>query len=195
MMRVAVIADIHGNLAALDAVSVRPLRLSPVDEEGRRYFEIEEWGVAQLTPEDLIYLRTFQSTLTLPLGDGATLRCFHGSPHSNTDSIVATTPDPAFARMLDGYNATVLAGGHTHAPFSRRYKQALFLNPGSVGLPYEATEDGIRHPPWAEYGIVERHAGCLSIELRRVPINVDLIVRAVLRSGMPHAEWLASSWR
>ena len=143
-MRVAVIADIHGNLAALDAVladvagtrvdrvvclgdvaalgpqlhevavrlhdlgcpavlgncdiaAVRPVRLSPLDEEGRRWFEIEERGAARLTPEDLTYLRTFQPTLTLPLGDDATLLCFHGSPHSNTDSIVATTPDTALA--------------------------------------------------------------------------------------------------
>jgi putative phosphoesterase len=241
-MRVAVIADIHGNLNALgavladvagagidrvvclgdvaaigpqphevtvrlrefgcpvvlgntDAMAVRPVRLSPGDEEGRRYLEIEEWGAAQLTLEDLTYLRTFQPTLTLPLGDDATLLCFHGSPHSNTDSIVATTPDTALARMVGGYSATVLAGGHTHAPFIRRYRQALFLNPGSVGLPYEATEEGIRHPPWAEYGIVEWRAGRLSTELRRVPINADLVVQAVLRSSMPHAEWLANGWR
>jgi putative phosphoesterase len=242
MMRVAVIADIHGNLTALDAVladladagvdrvvclgdvaaigpqphevigrlrdlgcpvvlgntdavSIRSVRLSPLDEEGCRYLEIEEWGAAQLTLEDRVYLRTFQPTLTLPLGDDATLLCFHGSPRRNMDSIVAATPDTVLDRMLAGYRATVLAGGHTHAPFIRRYRQALFLNPGSVGLPYEETEYGIRHPPWAEYGIVEQRAGCLGVELRRVPINADLIVRAIQRSGMPHAEWLASGWR
>jgi putative phosphoesterase len=241
-MRVAVIADIHGNLTALDAVladvagtrvdrmvclgdvaalgpqphevtarlhelgcpvvlgncdsvALRPVRLSPLHEEGRRWFEIEEWGAAQLTPEDLTYLRTFQPTLTLPLGDDATLLCFHGSPHSNTDSIVATTPDTALTQLLHGYSATVLAGGHTHAPFIRRYKGAVFLNPGSVGFPYEMTDAGIRHPPWAEYGIVEWRAGCLSIDLRRVPIDADLVVQAVLRSSMPHAEWLANGWR
>jgi len=239
---IAVIADIHGNLTALDAViadlvgvgvdrvvclgdvaaigpqphevvvrlrelgcpvvlgntdaaAVRPVRLSPSDEEGRRFFAIEEWGVAQLTPEDLTYLRTFQPTLTLPLGDDATLLCFHGSPQSNTDSIVATTPDTALTRMLGGHSATVLAGGHTHAPFIRRYRQALFLNPGSVGLPYEETAEGIRYPSWAEYGVVAWRAGGLSIDLRRVPIDADLVVQAVLRSGMPHAEWLASGWR
>lgn len=169
--------------------------MSPPDEEGRRYFEIEEWGTAQLTPEDLAYFRTFQPTIILPLDDGAQLLCFHGSPHSNTDSIVATTPDTALARMLHGNRATVLAGGHTHAPFIRRHGQALFLNPGSVGLPWEATEERIRHPPWAEYGIVEWRAGHLSVELRRVPIDVDSLVQAVLQSGMPHAEWLASGWR
>src|SRR5947208_1397398 len=117
-MRVAVIADIHGNLAALDAVLA--------DVAGTRVDRV------------------------VCLGDVATLLCFHGSPHSNTDSIVATTPDTALTKLLHGYSATVLAGGHTHAPFIRRYKEAVFLNPGSVGFPYEVTDAGIRHPPWAE---------------------------------------------
>ena len=242
MMRVALIADVHGNLAALEAVladmadagtdrmiclgdvaalgpqphevsarlrelgcpvvlgncdivPIRPVRPPPLDAEDRRWFEIEAWGAAQLTPEDLTYFRTFQPTITLPLGDEATLLCFHGSPHSNTDSIVATTPDAALVQLLRGYSATVLAGGHTHAPFIRRYKEAVLFNPGSVGFPYEETDDRIGHPPWAEYSIIEWRSGRLSIELRRVPIDVDLVVQTLLRSEMPHAEWLASMWR
>ena len=241
-MRIAVFADIHGNLPALDAVlvdlrgaqvdqmvclgdvaaigpqphevtvrvrdcgcpvvlgntdaaSLCPFRVSPADEEGRRYAEVEAWGTAQLTSEDLTYFRTFQPTITMPLGDGAHLLCFHGSPRSNTDSLVATTPDPALARLLGGYGAAVLAGGHTHAPFIRRFGQALFFNPGSIGLPYVTTAEGIRHPPWAEYAVVEWRDGILSIDLRRVPIDAEALEQAVLQCGMPHAEWLASSWR
>ena len=143
----------------------------------------------------MAHFRTFHPVLTLPLGDDATLLCFPGSPHSNTDSIVATTPDPMLARLLGGYDAAVYAGGHMHVPFIRRVGPAVFLNPGSVGLPSVATASGMRHPPWAEYAVVEWRDGCLSIELRRVPIDVETLVWAVLRSGMPHAEWLASHWR
>lgn len=240
--RIAVIADIHGNLTSLEAVisdiavakvdrvvclgdvaaigpqphevavrlrdlgypvvlgntdttAVRPMRLSPSDEEGRQYFEIEEWSAVQLTTEDLTYFRTFLPILTMPLGGDASLLCFHGSPRSKTDSIEATTPDTVLGGMLGGYSATVLAGGHTHSPFIRRYRQALLFNPGSVGLPYEATNEGVRRPPWAEYGIVEWRDGNLSIELRRVPIDADQVMQAILHSGMPHAEWLASGWR
>ncbi len=97
--------------------------------------------------------------------------------------------------MLAGHDATVLACGHTHAPFIRRHGQALLLNPGSVGLPYELTRIGARNPPWAEYSIVETRGGSIGIELRRVPIDADAVVRTALRSGMPHAEWWASGWR
>jgi hypothetical protein len=109
--------------------------------------------------------------------------------------IVVATPDAALAPMLHGYSATVLAGGHTHAPFVRRYKGAVFLNPGSVGFAHEVTDVGIQHPPWAEYAIVAWRAGRLTIELRRVPVDAELVVRALLRSDMPHADWLASRWR
>ena len=121
--------------------------------------------------------------------------CFHGSPHSNTDSIVATTPEATLARLLGGVSATVLAGGHTHAPFMRRYQDAVLLNPGSVGFPYEVRDDWHGHPPWAEYAMVDWSAGRLSIELRRVPIDVAGVVQALLQSGMPHADWLAGMWR
>ncbi len=241
-MRIAVIADIHGNLIALDAVladledtgtdrvvclgdvaatgpqprgtvarlraldcpvvmgntdaaSFRPIRLSPTDEDGRRFAEIDEWCAAQLTPEDLSYMRTFQPTLTLPLGHDATLLCCHGSPRGNTEGILATTPDAALARMLAGYDATVLACGHTHAPFIRRYKGTLLLNPGSVGLPCELTGEEPRNPPWAEYSIVEWRAGSINVDLRRTPIDVDMVVRAALQSGMPHADWWVAGWQ
>ncbi len=242
MARIALIADIHGNLTALDAVladleslgadqviclgdvaatgpqpretitrlralgcavvmgntdaaSIRPTQSVPGDEDGRRIAEIDAWGTAQLTPADLAYLRTFQPTVTQPLGGEDTLLCFHGSPRSNTESIEATTSDAALTRMLRGYSATVLAGGHTHAPFVRRYGESILLNSGSVGLPYEAIEAGGRNPPWAEYAIIEWQAGALSVMLRRVPIDVTKVVRAAWRSGMPHAEWWARDWR
>lgn len=244
-MRVALIADLHGNLTALEAViadladanvdevvclgdvaatgpqpretvarlralgcpvvmgntdaaalrPMRPVRLSPADEESRRFAEIDEWCAAQLTPDDLAYLRTFRPTLTVPLGSDAVLLCFHGSPHSNTEAIVTTTPDAALAPMFAGIDAAVLAGGHTHAQFVRTYGPAILLNPGSVGLPYVAAREGTYNPPWAEYGIVAWHAGCANVELRRVPIDTEMIVRPAMRGGMPHAQWWSDGWR
>lgn len=181
-----------------DAAALRPMRsvrLSPSDEESRRFAEIDAWCAAQLMPEDRAFLRTFQPTLTVPLGSDETLLCFHGSPRSNTEVIVATTPDAALTPMFAGVDAAVLAGGHTHAQFVRTYGPAILLNPGSVGLPYVAAQEGTYNPPWAEYGIVAWHAGCVSVELRRVHIDTEMVVRTALRSGMPHAEWWSDGWR
>ena len=184
-------------LGNADAWLLDPRRTERADEDTRRFEETDAWCAQQLTPDDLEYLRTFQPTIELDLGDDQRLLCFHGSPASYDDVVTATTPDEGLARMLGCREATVLAGGHTHVQMVRRYGRSLLLNPGSVGLPYEfdpATGEA-RNPPWAEYAVVTCVDGSLSVELRRVPVDVDAVVAAIRESGMPHAAWWAADWR
>jgi hypothetical protein len=42
---------------------------------------------------------------------------------------------------------------------------------------------------------VSQENGVLCIALRRVPIDLGAIVRAIRESGMPHAELYAQDWR
>jgi hypothetical protein len=157
--------------------------------------EIDRWCDAHLSPRDVAFLRTFQPTITVPLAPDATLLCFHGSPRSNTEIIVATTPDSELDAMLAGTTAAVLAGGHTHEQMLRRHKGAIIMNPGSVGLPFERTvAGGARNPPWAEYALVEWQDGALTVMLRRVPYDVTPLIGAARRGGMPHAEWWVQGW-
>lgn len=74
------------------------------------YLEVDRWCAAQLSAEDLDYLRGFQPTLELALGDGLALLCCHGSPRSFNDVIVATTPEDDLAAMLGGHGAAVIVG-------------------------------------------------------------------------------------
>lgn len=96
--------------------------------------------------------------------------------------------------MIAGQTATILAGGHTHQPMVRRYKDKLILNPGSVGLPYMQIGDKEHNPSWAEYAILHNEGRRFGIELRQVMVNVTAVQAAILASGMPHASWLASEW-
>jgi len=247
-MRVAIIADTHGNLVSLDAVladierdgidqvvclgdvaglgpqpreviarlrglgcpvvmgnadeflldpsALDPARHPDADESLRRMHEMERWGAEQLLPEDLDYLRTFQPTVEIPLGDGDSLLCYHGSPRSNEEEIRGATPDAELAEKLGERRTVVMAGGHTHEQFVRRLQRTIVLNPGSVGLPWEILpEGGDRNPPWAEYAVLAHEGGRLSIDLRRVPIELPAVHRALLESGIPHAEWWAADWR
>jgi predicted phosphodiesterase len=242
-LRIALIADIHGNLGALDAVLaaierdrvdqvislgdvaasgpqprevIERLRglgcrsvmgntdawlLSPshrvdADEDWRRIEAIDEWCAAQLGPAQLDYLRSFEPLVRLPLADDASMLCFHGSPRSFDEVMVATTPDDQLEEMLAGHRALVMAGGHTHVQMLRRFGEALMINPGSVGLPFEraGATGPARNPPWAEYALVEWREGEASVAFRRVPVDSRATVDAILRSGMPHAEWWAQDW-
>lgn len=179
-----------------DAWALDPQPHSVRDEATEFFNAIELWGAQQLTQADRAYIRTFQPTIALAFGEDDTLLCYHGSPKSYNDIIVATTPDVEVAALIGDQQALLLAGGHTHAQYVRRYQNKLLLNPGSVGLPYETLPNGReRNPPWAEYAIVEWSAGELTLALRRAPYDIEPLLASTMASGMPHADWWCKDWR
>jgi predicted phosphodiesterase len=162
----------------------------------QRLREIDRWTAEQLSDDERAFMAGFAPTVTVPLANGGSLLCYHGSPRSYEEGIASTTPPEELDTLLGEGTATVLAGGHTHQQMLRRHRERLILNPGSVGLPVESLPfsfDG-RKPPWAEYAILRVDDGGLSIDLRRVRFDVLAHVAAARRSGMPHAEWYASGW-
>jgi len=167
------------------------------DEATRQIEEIDLWCAAQLSENDLAYIRAFQSTVGVSLDHSTKLLCFHGSPRSNTEVIEATTSEDVLAEMFSGYYALVMAGGHTHVQMLRRYGEAFVLNPGSIGLPFERKRlsEDVYNPPWAEYALVGWESASLSIQLKRVPLDITAVTRAALESGMPHAEVWVKDWR
>jgi predicted phosphodiesterase len=239
-MRLALIADIHGNLPALDqvladlhrdgidqivclgdvAVGPQPVETlerlrqlacpmimgnwdacmlgdePKVDGElGEMLVDACTWSTEQLSAAQREYMQGFRDTLELRLDDETTLLAFHGSPRSFDDEIIATTPDEELGEMLAGHDASVYAGGHTHFQLFRRYGESVVLNVGSVGQAFRRRRRGVmRISPWAEYCVVGRAEGRLAVELRRAPIDIELFIRTMLESGMPHAAWWADHW-
>jgi predicted phosphodiesterase len=239
-MRLALIADIHGNLPALEkvlaeldrqevdqvlclgdvAVGPQPVEtLERLDKLGCPTImgnwdacmlgevpkvdgELAEmlvdactWSAEQLSSAHREFMRGFQPMVELAIDDELTLLAFHGSPRSYDDEIFATTPEDELDQMLEGYEAAVFAGGHTHFQMFRRYRESVVVNPGSIGQSFRRRRRGVmRISPWAEYCLVGREDGRLTIELRRTPIDVEEFIRAMRRSGMPHAERWAELW-
>ncbi len=178
-----------------DAWSVdgMPEPSGPTEE---RLYDIGAYWAERLSADDRDFIRSFVPTLEVELAPETPLLCFHGSPNSFDHWIVATTPDEEVARMLAGFDAPVLAGGHTHLQMLRRYSATLFVNPGSVGLPFDFwSPEDVRIAPRAEYAILTTSDGRLAIDLRRTSYDVGAHLRAGLESGMPHAEWWAASWQ
>jgi len=106
------------------------------------------------------------------------------------------TPEDDLDEIFASVDADVLAGGHTHVQLFRRYTNAILLNPGSVGLPYEIEpETGVVYNrPEAEYALVEA---------RRV--DKRLVATGTVRrrdsrqrtseSDMPHADRWLEDWK
>jgi putative phosphoesterase len=152
-------------------------------EDWRRIVEIDTWCAGRLEQHHRELVREYRPVVEL---NG--IVCYHGTPRSNTEQLHADTPAAELGSMLAGYDGHLFAGGHTHVAMLRRHQQAIVLNPGSVGLPFEAAGDEIRNPPWAEYAIVRAR----DVEFVRVPVDVGAIVAAA--RDMPHAAWWIKDW-
>jgi len=113
---------------------------------------VREWQLTRLTPEDRAFIAHFQPTVELALGDGRTLLCFHGTPHSFDEIILPTTPEEEFQRMLGPFAPALMCGGHTHLQQLRRLGDTLFFNPGSVGFAYyhQQPAEHFKADSWAE---------------------------------------------
>ena len=166
-----------------DAVLLGPIP-APEDEGTRRILEIDRWCSEQLSAEHLDFIAGFRPTLNVALDQGNDLLCFHGSPRSFDDAIVAATPEEELQDMLSGHESPVMAGGHTHEQMLRRHARTTLVNPGSVGL----------DPPFAGYALVSSGGGRFGFEFRRLPLPGEQIRRDALDSGMPHADWWAGLW-
>jgi putative phosphoesterase len=179
-----------------DAWAIDPQPPARPDADSQRYADVEGWGAALLDTADQRFIRTFQPVVSFAADDRTRLLCFHGSPRSYHEQVLATTPDAALEEALAGHDDVALfAGGHTHTPLVRRFRGSLVVNPGSVGLPFQLRVDGsASNPPWAEYALVSGSAGELRVELRRVPVDVARIVADAHTSGMPHAGWWVQDW-
>ncbi len=167
----------------------------PAEAISPAVFALTEWCAAQLSPDDLAYIRTFPPVVERSLGNGTTLLCVHGSPRSYDDDLRAETPTDALDAMLGGTTASIIAGGHTHLQMLRRHGAMRLVNPGSVGLP------GVGPAPpyntdvhWAEYAVLDVDGGRTEISLRRTPLDLSVMIAAAQASGMPEMPWWVSRW-
>jgi|SRR5689334_11435953 len=216
-MRVAALYDIHGNLAALDAVlaeieALAPDRilvggdvaLGPMPREtldrltamGERVTFIRgncdrematpteafasgawgartAWAAARCTSAQMELLRGLPTTATYVVeGLGDVLFC-HGSPRRDDEILTRRTPDERLHAMLSGGEPDTIVSGHTHVQVDRRAIGKRWVNPGSVGMPYEHTPGAC----WALLGP--------DVSLRRTPFDVERAIEDTLASGFP----------
>jgi len=119
-----------------------------------------EWSLAQLRERHVAQIRAMPMTVER---DG--LLAFHGSPRSFDDILFPDTEDLS---PWEGTNADLLAGGHTHFQWTRRIGDALFVNPGSVGLPMDGDPRPAYARSLAEWAFVTVQDGAVAVEFRQI---------------------------
>jgi predicted phosphodiesterase len=161
----------------------------PVTE---RQLEVREWTLSRLRPDQLERIREFKPVVRREL-DGVPLLLFHGSPRSYDDVLLPELAGDALEPFL-GHDAALLAGGHTHLQWTRRIGDALYVNPGSVGISYDRHQDPPTLRALAEWALVTVADGSVGVEFRQVPYPVEEVLAAALESGRPYADEWAAQW-
>jgi predicted phosphodiesterase len=162
-----------------------------IPEERRvRMDKVREWQLTCLSEDDLDFIRAFKSTVQIRLNDERTLLCYHGSPKSFDHVILPQTSEEEARGYLEPQENKIYTGGHTHMQFIRHFGRTFHFNPGSVGVAYrhDQPDDHFRLDPWAEYALLSSRSGNLSLEFRRIPFDVQLLISIYKTSGRPFAE-------
>jgi predicted phosphodiesterase len=104
----------------------------------------------------------------------------HASPDDLWRAPMPNASDEEFRTTYVSLRAPIVVYGHIHRPFVRRLQGMTVANTGSVSQSYDGDTR-------ASYLLIDGE----SITIRRVEYDVESEAKELLRSGLPHAEWLA----
>jgi len=147
------------------------------------------WTRDQMGTASLQWLADLPAAQRLQLPDGTRLLGIHASPRSDDGvGISRDLPDEQLAELLEGVDADVVCGGHTHQPTDRWVGEQRAVNLGSVSNPI--TSD-LR----ASYVIIDADRDRHHVAHQRVAYDHDLVIEQVARSSHPEAHYIASFQR
>jgi len=129
---------------------------------------------------------------TLPYRQWCTsMALVHASPEDLWQAPPPEASDEELKKGYSGLEVRVAVYAHIHRPYVRELPEMTVANTGSVSLSY----DGDRR---ASYLILDETRLSMSepnVWVRRVEYDVEREAEALLRSGMPHAQWICRTLR
>ncbi len=135
------------------------------------------WANMGIGDEEYRFISTLPEQAVIELEGRQTLRVVHGSPFSMYELLKPHQDMAAVERAALAVGEPALAFGHNHIQWSGVVHGRLLLNPGSVGVHFNAER-------MAEYAILTCEKGQLSAELRLVPYNFEELERHLETSGL-----------
>ncbi|WP_426446342.1 metallophosphoesterase family protein [Paenibacillus sp. S-38] len=173
---------IRGNA---DEWVVRGVRQGEVPEHAVDLMNLErQWTLSRLDPDDLEYLAGLPSELQLNR-EGVGIRAFHATPDSLFEIVPPGAGDEELqTKLMNSGEADVYIYAHIHKPYIRYLGGKVIANTGSVGLPF----DGL---PEASYLVLEVERGRAAATIRRVPYDIEAVIRQYEEGGYPNTETLA----
>lgn len=168
--------SIYGNidLAVLNARKlVYKKNASDIPEEEKPIL----WTYQQLTRKNRNFLNDLPMKKRIKI-KGNRFLLIHGSPAGYDDPLFVDTPEDRLRELAKLTNAEFVLVGHTHRPFVREVEGTTFINPGSVGKPFDGD-------PRACYAILKVKEDQVSVQQYRVEYNLEKMIRAMKDADLP----------
>ncbi|GIW35796.1 metallophosphoesterase [Meiothermus sp.] len=162
-------------------------------------FEPTAWSVAQLSRDHLDWLGSLPFQVVIEeaprralgldkaegLGESVLVRATHGSPRHYREGYDEHQTLSTLVEISEDYPARLLVGSHTHRPFMYQLGEALVLNSGAVGAPFNGD---VR----AQYVVVEIGENHVQVDFRQIPYNLQVALQAYYDSGLMEAGGLGA---
>ena len=141
-----------------------------------------EWTRDQLGPERIAVLQQLAFDRRVEAPDGEVLHVVHANPRDVDRHIFPDRSDDELLELIGATDASMLAFGHLHIPFTRSIGDLTLVNIAAAGLP----RDGDRRATWGEFTWNEQSGWTAATH--RVEYDFQETVKRIFASGMPHPE-------
>ena len=146
----------------------------PGKEEKRvMYF----WTSENLAPENITFLKSLRKQTDIKVGD-TSIGIFHGTLEDPDEELFPTAPESRFQQLAKNAGYQVQIMGHSHVPYYKVVDGVHFINPGSVGRPFDGD-------PRTSFAILKIASGKIGVEHFRIPYAVVDVVNDLKKHKLP----------
>ena len=135
------------------------------------------WTSENLHPENITYLRSLRKQTDIKVG-GLRIGIFHGTLEDPDEELFPTAPESRFQQLARDSVYQVQIMGHSHVPYYRMVDGVHFINPGSVGRPFDGD-------PRTSFAILKVASGKIAVEHFRIPYAVEDVVKGLKEHKLP----------
>jgi putative phosphoesterase len=136
-----------------------------------------EWTDKILSSVNRKYLASLKSKKAIQL-EGLKFLLVHGSPEGIDDPLDLDTPQSRLEWLAGNVKEDVVLCGHTHIFFVRKARGVTFINPGSIGRPFDGN--------WkTSYAVLEIKGKRLKVLNRRLVYEIAQVERKMKKEKFP----------
>jgi putative phosphoesterase len=149
----------------------------PRKEEKRAMYY---WTCEKLLPDNREYLKSLPEEAVVTM-EGLRIRIIHGDFEGEEENAsFPGNPGSRFRSLAreSPFQAYIL--GHTHVPYHSIVDGVHFINPGSVGRPFDGD-------PRSSFAILTVSRRKITVEHFRIPYSVEEVVRGLISNGLPES--------